>query len=172
MPPQAEDMSCACTQKPQTKTCQHQRVHQDSIDSNLCVHEQAESLFMSAFHNGQLRTMKAHYRASDHPVRIIRPLTYVREIMTREYAQLRALPVIDENCPGCFESPKVSFLTLFLVFSPHSSRFGVSAFGPFLFGVGPTVRPESVAPFPVSLCMAIAARMFATYMVTEMRHSI
>jgi tRNA(Ile)-lysidine synthase TilS/MesJ len=68
--------------------------------------QQAESLLMSCFHNGQLRTMKCHYRAKEHEVRIIRPLNYVRETLTRQYAILKGLPVIDENCPGCFEQPK------------------------------------------------------------------
>eukprot|EP00961_Rhodomonas_salina_P054017 725391-Rhodomonas_salina.1 len=69
--------------------------------------DQAESLLMSAFHNGQLRTMKAHYRAREHNVRIVRPLNYAREAMTREYAEAAGLPVITDNCPGCFEAPKV-----------------------------------------------------------------
>lgn len=68
--------------------------------------DQAESFLMSAFHNGQLRTMKCNYRAKDHDVRVIRPLNYVRETLTRSYALLKRLPVIDENCPGCFEQPK------------------------------------------------------------------
>mgnify|MGYP000939451216 CR=1 FL=1 len=68
--------------------------------------DQAESLLMSAFHNGQLRTMKAHYIAPEHGVRVVRPLNYCREQLTREYAQAAALPVISENCPGCFEAPK------------------------------------------------------------------
>ena len=68
--------------------------------------DQAESLLMSAFHNGQLRTMKANYTAKEHGVRVIRPLNYCREQLTREFAHARALPVITENCPGCFEAPK------------------------------------------------------------------
>ena len=68
--------------------------------------DQAESLLMSAFHNGQLRTMKANYTAQEHGVRVIRPLNYCREHLTRDFAFARALPVITENCPGCFEAPK------------------------------------------------------------------
>ncbi|EKX39424.1 hypothetical protein GUITHDRAFT_158402 [Guillardia theta CCMP2712] len=68
--------------------------------------DQAESFLMSAFHNGQLRTMKANYLAREHAVRIIRPLTYVREQVTREFAMAKKLPVINENCPGCFEAPQ------------------------------------------------------------------
>jgi tRNA(Ile)-lysidine synthase TilS/MesJ len=65
--------------------------------------EQAESLLMSAFHNGQLRTMKANYVAEEHGVRVIRPLNYCREHLMREFAHAQGLPVITENCPGCFE---------------------------------------------------------------------
>jgi tRNA(Ile)-lysidine synthase TilS/MesJ len=40
-------------------------------------------------------------------LRIIRPLVYAREHDLRAFAQGNKLPVITENCPGCFESPKV-----------------------------------------------------------------
>lgn len=65
----------------------------------------AESFLMSAFHGGQLRTMKAHYTISDGDLRVIRPLVYARERQTRDYAQASALPVIMENCPACFGMP-------------------------------------------------------------------
>ena len=96
----------------------------------------AESLLMSVFHNGLLRTMKANYHAEAGDIRIIRPLIYVRERLTREYSNGKTLtrtragrlseesrcwsltlvifvpvsvadlPVITENCPACFEAPK------------------------------------------------------------------
>eukprot|EP00608_Synchroma_pusillum_P005484 CAMPEP_0198431568 /NCGR_PEP_ID=MMETSP1452-20131203/19457_1 /TAXON_ID=1181717 /ORGANISM="Synchroma pusillum, Strain CCMP3072" /LENGTH=254 /DNA_ID=CAMNT_0044152029 /DNA_START=14 /DNA_END=775 /DNA_ORIENTATION=- len=66
----------------------------------------AESFLMSALHNGQLRTMKAHYEAEAGDVRVIRPLAYVRESMTRDFSVSSGLPVINENCPACFEEPK------------------------------------------------------------------
>eukprot|EP00472_Partenskyella_glossopodia_P005371 CAMPEP_0197520860 /NCGR_PEP_ID=MMETSP1318-20131121/6192_1 /TAXON_ID=552666 /ORGANISM="Partenskyella glossopodia, Strain RCC365" /LENGTH=156 /DNA_ID=CAMNT_0043072617 /DNA_START=368 /DNA_END=838 /DNA_ORIENTATION=+ len=50
--------------------------------------------------------MKAHYQNDNGDLRIIRPLAYVRERYLREYATLARLPVIDENCPACFEAPK------------------------------------------------------------------
>mmetsp|Transcript_13168 Transcript_13168/g.20670 ORF Transcript_13168/g.20670 Transcript_13168/m.20670 type:complete len:228 (+) Transcript_13168:3-686(+) len=53
-----------------------------------------------------MRTMKANYMAQEHNVKIIRPLNYAREALTREYAEAKGLPVINENCPGCFEAPK------------------------------------------------------------------
>jgi tRNA 2-thiocytidine biosynthesis protein TtcA len=65
----------------------------------------AESFLMSAFHGGQLRTMKAHYRNDAGDLRIIRPLVYVRERQTREFASSAGLPVIGDNCPACFRMP-------------------------------------------------------------------
>ena len=35
-----------------------------------------------------------------------RPLVYVREKSTRDFSQQSHLPVINENCPACFEEPK------------------------------------------------------------------
>lgn len=87
----------------------------------------AESFLMSAFHNALLRTMLAHYTvkfASHSPLplpslrqtgvdrqgdlRIIRPFVYVREKELRAFAESKRLPVIPENCPACFEQPKVN----------------------------------------------------------------
>ncbi|HEY9149535.1 MAG TPA: ATP-binding protein [Gammaproteobacteria bacterium] len=65
----------------------------------------AESFLLSSFHGGQLRTMKAHYRNDAGDLRIIRPLVYVRERQTREFARSAALPVIGDNCPACFRMP-------------------------------------------------------------------
>jgi tRNA 2-thiocytidine biosynthesis protein TtcA len=65
----------------------------------------AESFLMSAFHSGQLRTMKAHYRIDAGDLRVIRPLVYVRERQTRAFANAMKLPVIGENCPACFHMP-------------------------------------------------------------------
>jgi len=65
-----------------------------------------ESFFMSVFHNGRLRTMKAHYTNAEGDIRIIRPLVYVRENTLRHFAESQKLPIIAENCPACFEIPK------------------------------------------------------------------
>lgn len=65
----------------------------------------AESFLMSAFHGGQLKTMKAHYTVSDGDLRVIRPLVYVRERQTRDFAQAAGLPVIPDSCPACFSMP-------------------------------------------------------------------
>jgi tRNA 2-thiocytidine biosynthesis protein TtcA len=65
----------------------------------------AESFLMSAFHGGTLKTMKAHYVNNDGDLRIIRPLVYVREGATADFAKNQELPVIMENCPACFSKP-------------------------------------------------------------------
>lgn len=65
----------------------------------------AESFLMSAFHGGQLRTMKACYQNDAGDVRVIRPFVYVREQQTAEYAQDAELPVVPDSCPACFDMP-------------------------------------------------------------------
>ena len=47
----------------------------------------AESFIMGAFHNGQVRTMKAHYKIEAGDVSVIRPLIYIREHQTKAFAQ-------------------------------------------------------------------------------------
>lgn len=49
--------------------------------------------------------MKANYEG-ERGVRVIRPLVYVRESATKAFAQESRLPIINENCPACFEQPK------------------------------------------------------------------
>jgi tRNA(Ile)-lysidine synthase TilS/MesJ len=65
----------------------------------------AESLLMSLFHGGQLRTMKAHYRNDAGDLRIIRPLVYCRERQTGDFARASGLPVVPDSCPACFAAP-------------------------------------------------------------------
>jgi len=68
----------------------------------------AESMMMSIMHNGFLRTMKANYVINDASVNlsVIRPLVYCRESLMTQFANDEGLPVINENCPACFEEPK------------------------------------------------------------------
>ncbi|MGV6827741.1 MAG: tRNA 2-thiocytidine biosynthesis TtcA family protein, partial [bacterium] len=65
----------------------------------------AESFLMSAFHGGQLRTMKACYQNDAGDVRIIRPLVYARETQTAAFAANAELPIIPDSCPACFSAP-------------------------------------------------------------------
>lgn len=66
----------------------------------------AESFMMSVMHNGFLRTMKAHYKINAGDISVIRPLVYCRESLMTDFAKAANLPVINENCPACFEEPK------------------------------------------------------------------
>jgi tRNA(Ile)-lysidine synthase TilS/MesJ len=66
----------------------------------------AESFLMSCFRNGCLSTMKANYTVKEKDLRVIRPLIYVREKMTADFAHKTQLPVIRDNCPACFSAPK------------------------------------------------------------------
>ena len=65
----------------------------------------AESLLMSIFHGGQLRTMKALYVNDAGDIRIIRPLAYCRERQTADFASRAGLPVVADSCPACFSAP-------------------------------------------------------------------
>ena len=65
----------------------------------------AESFLMSAFHGGRLQTMKAHYVNDAGDLRIIRPLVYLRERQTQDFAHTNGLPVIADSCPACFAMP-------------------------------------------------------------------
>lgn len=61
---------------------------------------------MSVMHNGFLRTMKANYKIYAGDLSVIRPLVYVRESLMTEFAKSANFPIINENCPACFEEPK------------------------------------------------------------------
>ncbi len=65
----------------------------------------AESLMMSMCHNGKIQTMKAHYINDAKDLRIIRPLTYVRERQLADFAKITHLPVIKDSCPACYQIP-------------------------------------------------------------------
>ena len=65
----------------------------------------AESFLMSAFHEGRLRTMRAHYVNDAGDVRVIRPFVYVRERQLADFARRAPLPAIRDNCPSCFSAP-------------------------------------------------------------------
>jgi len=65
----------------------------------------AESFLMSAFHQGKLKTMKAHYVNDAGDIRVIRPLAYARETQTAAFADSARLPIIPDSCPACFSAP-------------------------------------------------------------------
>ena len=65
-----------------------------------------ESFLMSTMHNGLIRTMKAAYVVDEGDLTVIRPGIYCRERQLRDFSYAAGLPVINENCPACFEVPK------------------------------------------------------------------
>ncbi|XP_046611734.1 uncharacterized protein LOC124301087 isoform X1 [Neodiprion virginianus] len=65
-----------------------------------------EGFLMSVFHNGKLRTMKAHYYIRERDLRVIRPFVYVREKALRQFAECKKLPVVQETCETCEDAPK------------------------------------------------------------------
>jgi tRNA 2-thiocytidine biosynthesis protein TtcA len=89
------------------RTCREQGYNVLALAQHL--DDFAETLLMSMFFGGKLRTMQAHYLNDEGDVRVIRPLVYARERQTRDYAQRAALPVISENCPACFAVPSQRF---------------------------------------------------------------
>ncbi len=84
-------------------TCREQGYNVLALAQHL--DDLAESLLMSLFHGGQLRTMKAHYRNDAGDLRIVRPLVYVRERQTAAFAAEAGLPVVPDSCPACFTAP-------------------------------------------------------------------
>jgi len=84
-------------------TCREQGYNVLALAQHL--DDLAESFLMSAFHGGQLRTMKAHYLNDAGDIRIIRPLVYAREAQTGSFAREADLPIIPDSCPACFTAP-------------------------------------------------------------------
>ncbi|MET0067310.1 MAG: ATP-binding protein [Candidatus Thiodiazotropha sp.] len=84
-------------------TCRHEGYNVLALAQHL--DDLAESLMMSLFHGGQLRTMKAHYLNDAGDIRIIRPLVYCRESQTSSFAVSAGLPIIPDSCPACFTKP-------------------------------------------------------------------
>jgi tRNA(Ile)-lysidine synthase TilS/MesJ len=84
-------------------TCREQGYNVLALAQHL--DDLAESFLMSAFHQGQLGTMKAHYVNDAGDLRVIRPLIYVRETQTAAFAAAADLPVVPDSCPACFSAP-------------------------------------------------------------------
>jgi tRNA(Ile)-lysidine synthase TilS/MesJ len=84
-------------------TCREQGYNVLALAQHL--DDLAESFLMSAFHQGRLGTMKAHYVNDAGDLRIIRPLAYARETQTSAFADSAQLPIIPDSCPACFSAP-------------------------------------------------------------------
>jgi tRNA 2-thiocytidine biosynthesis protein TtcA len=57
-----------------------------------------ETLLLNLFFNGSIKGMSPNLLADDGTNRIIRPLVYVREEMTRQYAQSVGVPILGCSC--------------------------------------------------------------------------
>ena len=84
-------------------TCREQGYNVLALAQHL--DDLAESFLMSAFHQGKLGTMKAHYTIDAGDLRVIRPLVYARETQTIAFAESADLPLIPDSCPACFTAP-------------------------------------------------------------------
>ena len=96
---------CARMKRGAMYTCMRQHGYNKLV---LAQHldDLVESFFMSAMHNGLIRTMKACYVVDEGDLTVIRPGIYCRERQLRDFSYAAGLPVINENCPACFEEPK------------------------------------------------------------------
>ncbi len=100
----------------------------------------AESFLMSAFHQGKLETMKAHYTNDAGDVRIIRPLVYARESQTGAFAVNAGLPIIPDSCPACFSAPteREYFRQMLLMEEKRNKQL----FGSLLSAMRPLMRGD------------------------------
>ena len=57
-----------------------------------------ETLLLNLFFNGSIKGMSPNLLADDRRNRIIRPLVYVREGLTRQYAQDAGVPIVGCSC--------------------------------------------------------------------------
>lgn len=64
-----------------------------------------ETAFLNMFYNSRLKTMPAKLKSDDQRNVVIRPLAYVRESLIKQYAALRAFPVIP--CNLCGSQPRL-----------------------------------------------------------------
>jgi len=103
----------------------------------------AESFLMSALFNGKLNTMKANYHVQDGTIRVIRPLIYARERAAREYADLLDLPVVNENCPACFDAPQER-QRMKQVLAMQEHLHGPTIFNNLLAAMEPLMKAENV----------------------------
>uniref|UniRef100_A0A7S2RBR9 Uncharacterized protein n=1 Tax=Mucochytrium quahogii TaxID=96639 RepID=A0A7S2RBR9_9STRA len=99
-----------------------------------------ETTFMSLFEGGILRSMQANYTEQGSNLRIIRPLCYTREHDLKEFAYKEKLPVINENCPACFEAPQERKRMKKLLAKEETRS--PQLFGSFRRGILPLMDPE------------------------------
>jgi len=119
-------------------TCREQGYNVLALAQHL--DDLAESFLMSAFHQGRLATMKAHYTNDEGDIRVIRPLVYVRETQTAAFAGEARLPIIPDSCPACFSAPtqRAHFKTLLA----QEERNNPQLFPKLLHAMRPLMRAD------------------------------
>jgi tRNA 2-thiocytidine biosynthesis protein TtcA len=79
-----------------------------------------ETAFLNMFYNGRLKAMPAKLVSDDKNNIVIRPLAYARERLIKEYAELRAFPIIPCNLCGSQENlQRKSVKALFVEWDQH-----------------------------------------------------
>jgi len=74
------------------------RHHWNKIALGHHLDDFIETLLLNLFFNGSIKGMSPNLLADDGRNRIIRPLVYVREEMTRQYAQSVGVPIMGCSC--------------------------------------------------------------------------
>ena len=114
----------------------------------------AESFLMSAFHGGRLQTMKAHYVCDAGDVRVIRPLSYVRERQCAAFARQGGFPVVSDSCPACFSMPtQRAYMKSLLAreerVNKHLMQNLLSTMRPLMVSDAPGEKVNAVLPRPL-----------------------
>ena len=79
-----------------------------------------ETAFLNMFYNGRLKSMPAKLISDDKKNIVIRPLAYAREKLIKEYAELRAFPIIPCNLCGSQENlQRKKVKALFMEWDQH-----------------------------------------------------
>ena len=88
--------------------------------------------------------MKANYQINAGDLTVIRPLIYCRESLMTAFAKQNNLPVINENCPACFEEPKERARYVNHLSFAHDNEF-TKQYNIFIFFVSYLFQGEKAA---------------------------
>ncbi|GFU72462.1 tRNA-cytidine(32) 2-sulfurtransferase [Trichonephila clavipes] len=105
---------CSRLKRGRIYACAH-RQNYNVIALGQHLDDLAESFLMSVFHNGRLRTMKAHYTDKSSSLRIIRPFVFVREKDLRTFAAQMLQDYDTSFSRVYFSPPRLFFVTLSLL---------------------------------------------------------
>ena len=77
-----------------------QKIGASKIALGHHAYDIVETAFLNMFYNGRLKSMPAKLVSDDKNNIVIRPLAYAREQLIKEYAEIRAFPIIPCNLCG------------------------------------------------------------------------